>query len=158
MSTTTVLSIGIFIIALLPPPSPRSTAILLAAVYVPAGLLRRADSGPTTTPAELRLKIMNVATGCILYEMDHNVFPKELMALVPDYLPELTDLECALCPNEAVGYDCFIVPRKGPKRMLLRSKKPTKDGKWVIAYNNGEGELSPQKEPKQKPEKEEPKQ
>ena len=42
--------------------------------------------------------------------------------------------------------------------MLLRSKKPTKDGKWVIAYNNGEGELSPQKEPKQKPEKEEPKQ
>ena len=81
--------------------------------------------------------------------MDYEIFPSELPLLRVDYLPRATDLECALCPDESIGYDYFIVPKNGPKRMVLRSKKPTRDGKWLIAYNNGEVELTTEKEPKE---------
>jgi hypothetical protein len=33
--------------------------------------------------------------------------------------------------------------------MVLRSKAKTKDGKWLIVYNNDEAELTPEKEPKE---------
>jgi hypothetical protein len=56
---------------------------------------------------------------------------------------------CALCPDEPVGFDYFIVPPEGPKKMVLRSKAKTKDGKWLIVYNNDEAELTPEKEPKE---------
>jgi hypothetical protein len=99
---------------------------------------------------EMIKKAKTIVVGCKLYALDHNgLFPPNLTKLVGDYLPKPASLVCALCPDEPVGFDYFIVPPEGPKKMVIRSKAKTKDGKWLIVYNNDEAELTTEKEPKE---------
>jgi hypothetical protein len=128
---------------------------LFAAIICHTSLVkvRAADSDapkPAINMEEVIKKAKTIVVGCKLYALDHNgLFPPNLTKLIGDYLPKQANLVCALCPDEPVGFDYFIVPPEGPKKMVLRSKAKTKDGKWLIVYNNDEAELTPEKEPKE---------
>jgi hypothetical protein len=84
--------------------------------------------------------------GLKLFAGDHDgAFPVKLEELLPDYVrPE--HLACPLSPKERIGYDYFLLPPDGPKRIMLQSKSPTKAGKWVVIYSNGDSELKAERE------------
>jgi hypothetical protein len=125
----------------------RKVLLVLALLGSATARLCAAESDPLSFPI-LAVRAKQVVIACKLYAKANGEFPSELLLLVPDYMPNFSDLQCMLCPEELVGYDYFAIPKNAPKRMMLRSKKPTKEGWWLIIYNTGEAKLTVEKEPK----------
>lgn len=102
-----------------------------------AAVASKSKLPPETIESINRAK--QIATACLLYEMDHkDQFPRALADLLPDYLPNDEIFRCPLSPKEAVGYDYFqISPKDAAKTTWLRSKSKTADGKYVIVCRDG---------------------
>lgn len=85
-----------------------------------------------------------IGLACKLYATDHDGdFPKTLDELVPTYL---SDEKLFVCPldstDSAMGYEYFGGNENdGPRKMLLRSKAATADGKRVVIYSDDSAEL-----------------
>jgi hypothetical protein len=125
----------------------RKVLFVLLLLGSSSALLCAPESDPLSFPM-LAVRAKQVVIACKLYAKANGGPPSDLLLLIPDFMPEFSDLQCMLCPEETVGYDYFAVPKNAPKRMMLRSKKPTKEGWWLIIYNTGEAKLTAEKEPK----------
>ena len=128
-----------------------------------AALTSLSAANPTNNPAEGQSreaadpvnesieKAKIIVLGCKLFSTDHaNAFPKNLLELCPAYLPHIAQFSCPLCPKLLVGYDYFGGSYYAPKQVTLQSKAPTPDGKWIVAYSDGEVKLTNKKVQKQK--------
>jgi hypothetical protein len=87
---------------------------------------------------------------CKLFAMDHGgLYPPLLMHVYPDYIAVKTIFTCPLCLKEQIGYAYFGGKDSDPpKQVLLYSKAPTAEGKWVVIHNDLTYELVAE-EPKQ---------
>ena len=91
-----------------------------------------------------------IALGCKLYASDNNgKFPDKLADLIPTYIQDEKLFVSPLSEKkEAMGYDYSGkggTDSDAPKKVLLTSKDLTPDGKRIVVYFDGSGELKADK-------------
>jgi len=99
---------------------------------------------PVSSEADARMlrliasRAKQLGLACRLFAMDNNgSYPASLFALFPDYLGENTIFGSPSSPNEPLGFAYFGGKESDPpSELLLCSKDPTPDGKWVVLYKD----------------------